>query len=478
MPPKPRVYLLEPKKYSPETIAVTFAKTSRSPQSFDQIAEELTDEKSAEFHEKWVVGYGHASVAEHAVLHLAVENVSRLAVESLESTRLASYTEKSTRYQKWDANGFMVPPELYGHPLENLYQETCRSLFDAYLQSLEPVRQLVAIENPPQTGESEAAWERRNRSEYVDVCRFFLPAAALANVGMTINARALEHVISKMLVHPLQEVQQMGEDLKSVAQAEVPTLVKYAQPLPYLQGVSATLLDYASKLQPGEPVRESWCNLVSMDSEIENRLLAAALFRFCSLPYSDCYTHIMGLTSDQRLQLAEMVCGQPGKFDIPIRELEHSSLSCEVVLDQGAYGELKRHRMMTQTVQNLTPCEGYAIPRRITAAGLEKTYVAAMEQAAIAFNELAKYNPEVASYVIPNGYNRRVLLTMNFRSAHHLVRLRTAPNAHFSIRRIVARLADEIQQSAPVLGKLLGMQPLETWQTVEKDHFTNPIVKS
>jgi hypothetical protein len=77
--PGRRIYLLSPRHLSPETIAVAFAKTSRSPLSFDEIAAELTDERSAEFHEKWVVGYGHASVAEHAVLHIAFENVSRLA---------------------------------------------------------------------------------------------------------------------------------------------------------------------------------------------------------------------------------------------------------------------------------------------------------------------------------------------------------------------------------------------------------------
>src|SRR5512141_2165934 len=105
------IYLLNPKQLSPEVIAVAFAKTSRSPESFRDIAAELTDEKSAEFHEKWVVGYGHASVAEHAVLHLAFENVSRLAIEAIESNRLASYTEKSTRYQKWSADNFFVPKE-------------------------------------------------------------------------------------------------------------------------------------------------------------------------------------------------------------------------------------------------------------------------------------------------------------------------------------------------------------------------------
>src|SRR5574341_121050 len=107
--PDRQIYLLSPKELSPETIAVAFAKTSRSPESFREIAAGLTDEKSAEFHEKWVVGYGHSSVAEHAVLHLAVENVSRLAIECLESNRLASYTEKSTRYQMWGPDSFYTP---------------------------------------------------------------------------------------------------------------------------------------------------------------------------------------------------------------------------------------------------------------------------------------------------------------------------------------------------------------------------------
>src|SRR5574340_1782461 len=106
MPGKRQVYLLDPKVLSPETIAVAFAKTSRSPESFREIAAGLTAEKSAQFHEKWVVGYGHASVAEHAVLHIAFENISRLAAEAIESSRLASYTEKSTRYQVFERDAY------------------------------------------------------------------------------------------------------------------------------------------------------------------------------------------------------------------------------------------------------------------------------------------------------------------------------------------------------------------------------------
>ncbi|MFQ6034201.1 MAG: hypothetical protein ACE5KR_04995, partial [Candidatus Bipolaricaulia bacterium] len=69
--PDRRVYLLG-HELPPEVVAVTFAKTSRSPEPFDEIAQELTEDKSKRFHERWVVGFGHSSIAEHAVLHIAI----------------------------------------------------------------------------------------------------------------------------------------------------------------------------------------------------------------------------------------------------------------------------------------------------------------------------------------------------------------------------------------------------------------------
>ena len=49
---------------------MAFAMTSRRPEPFDEIARQVSEEKAADFHERWVLGYGHASVAEHAVVHL------------------------------------------------------------------------------------------------------------------------------------------------------------------------------------------------------------------------------------------------------------------------------------------------------------------------------------------------------------------------------------------------------------------------
>src|SRR5581483_5589580 len=285
-----QIYLLSPKELSPETIAVAFAKTSRSPESFREIAQGLTDEKSAQFHEKWVVGYGHASVAEHAVLHIAFENVSRLAIESIESNRLASYTEKSTRYQKWGPDDFFIPSELDGHPLRDEYIETCRLLFGTYGRSLDPVRTLVLGRAQRRENESDEALDRRVRSQYVDVCRFLLPAASLANVGMTANARVLENVIRKMLSHELAEVREIGEQVKSVARSEVPTLVKYADVVPYLVEAPLRLPPFSEKME-GVPRRGGgeWCELIAYDKDGENKILAAALYRFSDIPYADAY---------------------------------------------------------------------------------------------------------------------------------------------------------------------------------------------
>ncbi|GAB4426001.1 MAG: FAD-dependent thymidylate synthase [Anaerolineales bacterium] len=469
--PKRDIYLLSSKDLSPETIAVAFAKTSRFPDSFREIAADLTDEKSAQFHEKWVVGYGHASVAEHAVLHLAIENASRIAMEAIESNRLASYTEKSTRYQKWDPEAFHIPAELDGHPLRDEYVQTCRMLFDSYADSLEPVKAVSAKEVPRRENESDASYDRRIRSRYVDVSRFILPAAALANVGMTANGRVIENAIRKWLSSPLAEVREIGETVKQVAQGELPTLVKYADVVEYLVEVPLQLSSFSQKMgrvpQRGEG--EDWCTLIDYDQDGENKVLAAVLYRFGNISFAEAMEKASH--PSQREQLAEILLDKLGKWDVPLRELEHCAYTFDLVMDQGAYAEFKRHRMMTQTPQLQTAALGYVTPRLITEAGFGSAYEAAMEAAKKMWEKLNDFNPHVAQYVVPNGFNRRVLATFNLREAYAFCQLRAASNAHFSIRRVAQRMYAEIACVHPLLAKYMCL-PDEPWETIEEENFS------
>ena len=157
---------------------------------------------------------------------------------------------------------------------------------------------------------------------------------------------------------------------------------------------------------------------------------------------------------------------------MPLRELEYATFTFDLLMDQGAYAEFKRHRMMTQTPQSLTTQLGYATPRLITEAGFGDKYDAVMNSAAKLYARLCEFNPQVAQYVVPNGYNRRVLAQFNLREAYAFCQLRSARNAHFSIRRIAERMYEELRGVHPLLTKYMHL-PDETWQDVEDKYFVN-----
>ena len=59
---------------------------------------------------------------------------------------------------------------------------------------------------------------------------------------------------------------------------------------------------------------------------------------------------------------------------------------------------------------------------------------------------------------------------MNLREAYAFCQLRSAPNAHFSMRRVALRVAGEIRSVHPLLAKFLSL-PEETWLEVEDQTF-------
>ena len=93
-----------------------------------------------------------------------------------------------------------------------------------------------------------------------------------------------------------------------------------------------------------------------------------------------------------------------------------------------------------------------------------------MEAAAAIFEKLHAFRPEIAQYVVPNAYNRRVLARFNLREAYAFCQLRSAPNAHFSIRRVARRVYEAIRQVHPRLSAYMHL-PDETWQSVQDNYF-------
>jgi hypothetical protein len=190
-------------------------------------------------------------------------------------------------------------------------------------------------------GESQAQFDRRMRTMAIDVCRFLLPASSLANVGMTINARALEHAIGKLLSQPLEETRQIGAEVKQAAVQSVPTLLKYAHEIPYLQNVCSEF----SRVQIPEKENSSdWCHLAHVDAQAVARVLAAALYREQGFTYAQALVWVKHAPAEQKTALLNCLLETPDPHTIPSRELESAHFTFDLLIDQGAYfGQASPH---------------------------------------------------------------------------------------------------------------------------------------
>ena len=460
---KRRIYPLDPREISAEELAVVFAMTSRRPEPFDQIREIVTAEKAADFHERWVLGYGHASVAEHAILHMAVENISRLACDTLEDNRLASYTEKSSRYQVLEPGAYYIPPELDASPpLRELLVRTCDLLFHTYQRLVQGTRDHLATVRPRHDGERDGAYNLRLRREAVDSCRFVLPAATLTNVGVSMNARSMEHAVQKLLSSGLREEQEIGQLLKDEGRRITPTLIRYADRNSYLEQTRASLEKQGSSLssssgdERGDAAIET--RLVSYDPQAQARLVAGLLYRSSGQPYSEVWRRARAMSSPEQESIVHAALEHLGPHDAPIRELELVEYTFEFLMDYGAFREFQRHRMQTSLPQPLTVHLGYVLPPLLHRAGLEGLFREAMEASASAYEGLAGLSPRVGRYAVTHAHRRRLLSKMNLREWYHLVKLRTQPNAHFTIREAAGQAMRLVQEVHPLLARYIQLR--------------------
>lgn len=415
-------------------------------------------EKARAFHEKWVIGYGHSSVAEHAVVHVAVEDVSILASKRIEDARLASFTEKSTRYVPFDTRCFHTPAAFAAGSAGAAYAAGIEALMSTYDALMEPLVEHLLGTIPPRAGQSDKGHQSACRAQACDVLRYLLPTATHTNLGMTINARALEGLLIKLLSHPLAEARAVGESIKREAQKIVPTLIKYAERSAYRTDTEPAMRPLAAELfgaptAPREAV--SGVRLLRCDADAEARVVEAILYVAGDRPADEVRSVAQAMTAEQRLALVGAYLERRGRFDAPLRALEATDYLFEVVVDFGAYRDIQRHRLAGQYPQPLTPALGYERPEILEAAGMAPAYDRAMKAAADAWHRLACDHPDEAQYVIPLAYRTRLLMQMNLRELHHFIPLRSARQGHRSYRRIAQQMHAALAAAQPGLAALI-----------------------
>jgi len=463
----------------PEVVAVLFAYVSRSPASFRENLLKLIKskdldmgkliqvysedqgmdyqaarEKAQKFHERWVVGYGHSSVAEHAMASIAIENASMIAIKTIEDNRLASYTEKSSRYQIFDRNMYYKPKKLMESRFAKLYEDTCNNLFDVYGELTPHMIYYMKTKYPKPEDMAEGLYESLTKARACDVIRYLLPTSTLANLGMTMNARCLEHAIRKFMSHPLEELHDIGNDVKSEVQKMIPTLVKYADQNKYITETNEEMYETVPQNMP-EVSQADVVTLVQYDKDAENRVIASILYKYSKNPYEQIHEKVLSMSEEEKRKVVNDYMKRMGNHDWPMRELEHTSYTFDILMDYGAFRDVQRHRICTQTNQDATTDHGYEIPEPLVDAGFKDRFVECMDKARNAFDEIRKEFPKEAQYVVPLAYRKRTLITWNLRALWHFIKLRSGKEGHESYRRIARLCYQEVRKVHPILAEYI-----------------------
>jgi len=141
--------------------------------------------------------------------------------------------------------------------------------------------------------------------------------------------------------------------------------------------------------------------------------------------------------------------------------LEHASATFEITCSRSALAQITRHRLFSYSVKSQRYVGEhdfeYIIPPSIDQdPDLRERYLAFMKTTKEFYGFLASnVKKEDARFVLPNAAETTLIMTGNFRSWRHFLKLRLDSHAQWEIREIAKEIHSELQKHAPIVFKEL-----------------------
>ncbi|MBT3169627.1 MAG: FAD-dependent thymidylate synthase [Candidatus Cloacimonetes bacterium] len=469
---------------TPETISAAYARISRDPRDVDKLREEslLQVKKARKSNQAIVFGMSHHSVAEHAYFNFDILQISRLALEELEARRIgAAYTEKSQRYITLKGD-FVVPSEFSEADVVKFKElvELQNKFYENNLGKLTKYQ----FENNPELAEDAAISKNKGTSDKMnraqntlegwakEDARYALSLATQAQLGMSFNARTLEHAIRILRHSKLAECRELSQKLFNVTKNVAPSLIILTDPNEFKKAFKTELQDdyfeltkshlekyvadlsekYLAKSVEKLPIiLESEHEKLIQSENVDLDIAVAILHHNSKLSVEDAYRLASFILAKKKGKDFFAKCLKHiSAFDSVPREFEFcGNLKFEIVVSSSNFAQLKRHRLMTILAQDYDPNLGITIPASIKAIGAEKELVEICQKSEkLYFEFLSKYG-KVAEYCLTNAHRRRVLIASNPRELYHLSRLREDEHAQWDIKETAARMLNLAKKIAP-----------------------------
>ncbi len=434
------------KGYLPETISAGYARVSRRKEPISYLVDEAKGdiEKSRKSNSTIIYGFGHNSIAEHITFNLVFEKVSRLMSLIIMEHRLNSYIEKSQRYIEIDS-GFVTPKEIINAGLKDVYENTCNELFKAYASLFEKLKKHVQEKHPdwkPILIENTAKED----------ARFILPTSTYTQFGMTMNARNYEYLLMRLVSQELEEGKEVGQKLIDLGTELTPSVIKYTDPNDYFTQVYKNI---KSKINTNiETASTEAVKLLEYDKDGDDKLIAALMHSTTNLSYKAIMDKIREMSDENKKDIICTAMQNLKVMDPVVREFEYVNYTFEIEMSECCYHQFIRHRMNTQSYQEMTPTLGHVIPPLIKEANLQDEFNQAIEKSNNLFKNLN--GNKAAVYALTNAHKRRVLVRMNARELYHFSRIREEEYSQWEIREIAMKMSALAKEVTPLTVMLTG----------------------
>jgi len=384
--------------YPPFVQSAVMAKYSRSSSSAKEILKEVDEKYGSDFNQKWAVKKGHDSLLELVTVPICLEDISIFASMFIENMKRPAFIERSTRYQKMEANNVIY---------NNLGKDSIAfvsKLFEYYEKYNEKL--VLHFMN-------EGLSEQKAKLKTYDIIRYFVPIGMKTSIGMLINSRDLIELIRRLkYMSKYSEFVKISEKLNDVSKRTF--------------GIDAL------KMSPIYSESIGFFPIYDTESNYKKVKLVDS--------------SIVGDDIVLDKEIVEYMYSRKKKDPLPII-FNNIRYKFMVTTDFGSYRDLHRHRMTDWEFDTMfyEMDRPYDIPYEfIDEIDVDLRKVGNMAKGAVDNENL---------YCIPLGMKTRVFASMSLSQLYYMVELRSQPGGHKSYIEIAREMHDIAVGKHPVHAK-------------------------
>ncbi len=158
------------------------------------------------------------------------------------------------------------------------------------------------------------------------------------------------------------------------------------------------------------------------------------------------------MSPEEKLIILKKALEKLGPHDNPLSAFNLIDYVAEFVVSEACWHQLLRHRKVNWLPQEPSVYSGITIPPNIEESGVDTLLMEAASKSEEFYEKLVREGlPQVASYVVTNAHNRRILGSFDLWELYHLINLRMAEGAQWDIKEVIGSLAKEVCKYHPNL---------------------------